>query len=735
MGAGMLLGQETKVINRIDMQTLQSAYKNGVLANAKDINTGNYRADVNRPHLVNSNSTNIPSKLSWGIREIFFYDNKNVIIQITGVDTDNNIKIWHCAGTTTSNSTFTIGTWVTMEPPILTAGTDNELGLTKLYDTVGDNSDGTMTQTAIKMALGKKAESSHKHTVSEITDFPKSLPASDVSDWAKAETKPTYTKSDVGLGNVGNFKAVSTVASQGLTDAEKENARANIGAGTSSFSGSYNDLSNKPGIGNGKVTIKQGGVEKGSFTMNQSGATVVELNDLDTVDVSRLRGTISIDNLPQGALDRMVKVATDTERFKLTTDDIQLGDTVKVTGTTKMYYVVDESNLDNEKGYEPYTADSATSVPWSGVTNKPNTYPPSTHSHTKSDVGLGNVDNTADADKSVKYATSAGTATNATNASKVNGHTVNADVPSNAKFTDTNTWTANTVNTDGYVDAGEGYPNKVWKTNEYGIPAWRNDDNTTYEDATISLSGLMSKADKKKLDGIDEGANKYSHPTTSGNKHIPSGGSKGQILRWNADGTAIWGNENDTTYSNFVKSGSGAKAGLVPAPPSTAGSSKYLREDGTWTIPPDNNTTYEDMVAATANAAGKAGLVPAPAAGAQAKFLRGDGTWAIPTNTTYNNFVKSGSGAKAGLVPAPPTTAGTTKYLREDGTWVVPPDTNITYEVATQTANGLMSSADKKKLDGIAEGNKFNATYLEDSETIVFNVTSGSVVGETIILS
>ncbi len=37
----------------------------------------------------------------------------------------------------------------------------------------------------------------------------------------------------------------------------------------------------------------------------------------------------------------------------------------------------------------------------------------------------------------------------------------------------------------------------------------------------------------------------------------------------------------DTTYSNFVKSGSGAKAGLVPSPGTTAGTSKYLREDGT----------------------------------------------------------------------------------------------------------------------------------------------------------
>ena len=85
---------------------------------------------------------------------------------------------------------------------------------------------------------------------------------------------------------------------------------------------------------------------------------------------------------------------------------------------------------------------------------------------------------------------------------------------------------------------------------------------------------------------------KYTHPTTSGNKHIPSGGSSGQILRWSADGTAVWGADNNTTYSNFVKSGSGAKAGLVPAPSTTAGTTKYLREDGTWAVPPDTNTVY-----------------------------------------------------------------------------------------------------------------------------------------------
>ena len=41
-----------------------------------------------------------------------------------------------------------------------------------------------------------------------------------------------------------------------------------------------------------------------------------------------------------------------------------------------------------------------------------------------------------------------------------------------------------------------------------------------------------------------------------------------------------------------------------------------------------------------------------------------------------------------------------TKYLRSDGTWQTPP--NTTYGTATQSANGLMSPTDKAKLDGIA---------------------------------
>lgn len=73
-------------------------------------------------------------------------------------------------------------------------------------------------------------------TTVTLPSYPTSLPASDVPSWAKQKTKPTYSASEIGLGNVGNFKAVSTVASQGLTDTEKSNARANIGA---QIAGSY----------------------------------------------------------------------------------------------------------------------------------------------------------------------------------------------------------------------------------------------------------------------------------------------------------------------------------------------------------------------------------------------------------------------------------------------------------------------------------------------------------------
>ena len=231
------------------------------------------------------------------------------------------------------------------------------------------------------------------------------------------------TKSDVGLGNVGNFKAVSTVANQGLTEAEKSNARANIGAGVSSFSGSYNDLTNKPTIptvGNGTVTIKQAGTSKGTFTMNQTGNTTIELTDSNTtygVATSSALGLVksgtditvdssgnvsvnddshnhvisNVDGL-QSALN--AKKPSEPTTFSLQKDYVGVRTANR---TANQYYEFwDGGNAgwagihagsitahENFIGNLSGNADSASSVPWSGITGKPSTFTPASHTHTE----------------------------------------------------------------------------------------------------------------------------------------------------------------------------------------------------------------------------------------------------------------------------------------------------------------------------------------------------------------
>ena len=127
------------------------------------------------------------------------------------------------------------------------------------------------------------------------------------------------------------------------------------------------------------------------------------------------------------------------------------------------------------------------------------------------------------------------------------------------------------------------------------------------EEATQSKAGLLSAADKKKLDGVEEGANKYTHPTGSGNKHIPSGGSAGQVLRWSDDGTAVWGEDKDTTYAAFKAATSSAAggAGLVPAP-AAGNHDDYLRGDGKWGAASDMIQTFSQASSRSNIASGEA---------------------------------------------------------------------------------------------------------------------------------
>lgn len=119
---------------------------------------------------------------------------------------------------------------------------------------------------------------------------------------------------------------------------------------TVATTGSYNDLSDKPtipSVGNGKITIKQGRTVKGTFTVNQTGATTIELTDNDTTygvatasanglmsstDKSKLDGIAAGAQVNQKAFSQF-KVGTTEIKADTETDILTLvaGDNVTLT--------------------------------------------------------------------------------------------------------------------------------------------------------------------------------------------------------------------------------------------------------------------------------------------------------------------------------------------------------------------------------------------------------------------
>lgn len=444
-------------------------------------------------------------------------------------------------------------------------------------------------------------------------------------------------------------------------------------------------------------TIALSGAVTGSVS-SDFGDNVTISTTLANFDASKIAsGTISIDRLPKAALERLVVVANDTARFALTTATAQSGDTVKVTSTGKMYLIKDESKLNSEDGYEPYTASQASSVPWSGVTGKPSTFTPPTSSATV----LGGI--------KVGYTTS------------MKNYKVQLDSSGNAyvnvPWTDNNTTyneaTAGTLGLVkiGYASNGKNYAVLLANGKMYVNVPW-TDNNTTYSQATSDNLGLVK---------IGYSANGKNYPVA-----LDGNGKMYVNVPWT---------DTNTTYTNMGAASASAsgKAGLVPAPAAGA-QAKYLRGDGTWQTPP--NTTYSNMGGATSSAAGSAGLVPAPAAGKQASFLRGDGTWVVPTNTTYGLASTTANGLLRQL------NGSTSSFMRGDGTWATPP--NTTYAVANESTNGLMAAADKKTMNRLIGVN--TVTTLANlpiskrsitatlSAATTLSVQSGMQVGEELMI-
>lgn len=173
----------------------------------------------------------------------------------------------------------------------------------------------------------------------------------------------------------------------------------------------------------------------------------------------------------------------------------------------------------------------------------------------------------------------------------------------------------------------------------------------------------------------------------------------------------------DTVYDTFVKSGTEAKAGLVPSPPTTAGTTRYLREDGTWTVPsssiPDDTVTGIKGNAETEYRTGKVNLTPEnigalPISGGKLTGQLQVGEKVKLYTSSEGGNIQIISPDDIGLRWELDAFKGDLRFIcfNNDGTvkkiCQLTKDGTLIANNATQSAAGLMSPKDKEKLDNLS---------------------------------
>lgn len=147
------------------------------------------------------------------------------------------------------------------------------------------------------------------------------------------------------------------------------------------------DIAGDMGDITGQKTITLTGAVTGSVSTDLKGNITIATTT-GSIDATKVTGVLPLETIPKAAQAKIVQVTSDDARLALTTDDVQNNDVVVVVdtsgNTSAIYWVSDDTKLgtaDAADAFLAFPAGVAAAVDWSGVQNKPSTFPPSTHTH------------------------------------------------------------------------------------------------------------------------------------------------------------------------------------------------------------------------------------------------------------------------------------------------------------------------------------------------------------------
>lgn len=302
---------------------------------------------------------------------------------------------------------------------------------------------------------------------------------------------------------------------------------------------------------------------------------------ITSIPSNLLTGVIDLSLIPAGALERMVVVEDNTARYQLTTTEVQVGDIVKVQSSGLMYYVKDQSNLASDDGYEVYTAGYATSVPWSGITNKPTFATVATSGSYNDLSNLPTIYQPSTSTPLIASGTgSVGTGTTFARADHV--HPVQTSVSGNAgsatKLATARTFTIGNATAKSFDGTG----NLSWTLSEIGAAATNHNHDSVYLGINATASAASKLATARTL--------------TIGSTGKEFDGTKDVTWTLTEIGAAAAGHNHDNVYLG-INATAAAATKLATGRTFTIGSAAAKSFDGTANL----SWTLEEIGAAAAS--------------------------------------------------------------------------------------------------------------------------------------